>query len=237
MKLRDKSEVQNIRLDRLINFDERSRLFPVTASIPEDIPKSKTWACRTTLNQGREGACVGFGIAHELIASPAPASLAVVHGKYAKEVIYWEAQRTDQWDGGSYPGAVPRYEGTSVLAGVKVIQKLGWIENYEWSFGLNELILGIGHKGPAVLGLNWHDTMYKPDTKGFIWPSKGRKMGGHCIMCRGVNIDKQYFTLRNSWGRFWGKSGDCYITFTEMEKLLDAGGEAVFFIGRKAILA
>jgi len=233
MKLRDESEVQDIRLDRLINFDERSRLFPVTASIPEDIPKSKTWACRTTLNQGREGACVGFGIAHELISTPSPASLSIVGNRYAKEIIYWQAQREDQWEGGSYPGAKPFYEGTSVLAGVRVVQKLGWIDSYEWAFGLQDLILGIGYKGPAVLGLRWYDSMYKPDVKGFIWPTRGKLTGGHCILCRGVNVARKYFIMRNSWGAAWGRNGDCYITFEEMDFLLKNKGEAVFFIGRK----
>ncbi len=236
MKLKDKSEVSDIRLDRLPSFDERSRNFPVTALFEERRPRSYTWACNTTLDQGREGACVGYGIAHELLASPAPASPSIVYDKYAREVIYWGGQKRDQWPGGSYPGAFPKYEGTSVLAGVQVVQELGWIEGYAWSFSLQELILGVGYKGPAVLGIVWYDSMYKPDEKGFIWPSRGDKVGGHCILCRGVNVTQRLFKLRNSWGRAWGRDGDCYITFDEMESLLDDQGEAVFFTGRKKVL-
>lgn len=34
-------------------------------------PRSYTWRCSKVLDQGREGACCGFGTAHELIARPA----------------------------------------------------------------------------------------------------------------------------------------------------------------------
>ena len=40
---------------------------------------------------------------------------------------YHRAQFEDEWAGGSYPGAVPQYEGTSVRAGLEVLRKCGAI--------------------------------------------------------------------------------------------------------------
>jgi hypothetical protein len=40
---------------------------------------------------------------------------------------YWQDQREDEWAGGSYPGAVPQYEGTSVRAGLEGLRKYGAI--------------------------------------------------------------------------------------------------------------
>jgi hypothetical protein len=230
MKLKDGTKVKDPRLDRLIQFDERSRRFPIKAIVPKK-PRSYTWRCNTVLNQGSEGSCVGHGIAHELLARPSEVSPSEVDHRYAKEIIYWGAQQEDEWPGGSYPGAKPFYEGTSVLAGVKVVQAIGWIKEYRWGFSLNDLILGVGHHGPAVLGIAWLEGMSDTDDKGFIHAT-GSEQGGHCILCRALDVKKEYFTLRNSWGKEWGLAGDCKISFKDMEKLLAMQGEVCFFVDR-----
>ena len=57
--------------DRLVQFDERSRAFPIRALIDADAkPRSYTWQCPVWLDQGTEGACVGFGVSHEAAARP-----------------------------------------------------------------------------------------------------------------------------------------------------------------------
>jgi hypothetical protein len=61
------------RLDRLPQFDERSRGYPIRALVTEQAPlRSRGWACPTWLDQGQEGACVGFSWSHELCAYPVP---------------------------------------------------------------------------------------------------------------------------------------------------------------------
>ncbi|MDA8139960.1 MAG: hypothetical protein M0036_15035 [Desulfobacteraceae bacterium] len=232
IRLRDGSQTKDIRLDRIILFDERSRKFPVRAMVAEKKLRSYTWRCNAFLDQGQEGACVGFGIAHELAARPA--EVKGLTNKYARESIYWEAQKIDEWEGGSYPGAKPKYEGTAVLAGVKVAQGKGFFDSYHWGFGLDDLALGVAYKGPAVLGLPWMEAMYEPDAKGFIHAT-GEVEGGHCILCRGVNAKEEYFLLHNSWGKDWGDNGDCKVSFADMKKLLANGGESVFFEGRHTV--
>lgn len=235
MILKDGSEIKDARFDRIVSFDERSRDHNVTLTVGVWSPRSWVWGCPTVLDQGAEGACVGFGMAHKLLSFPYMAPVPTVTARYAREKIYWEAQKVDTVPGGSYPGAEPVYEGTSLLAGVKAVKKLGWINGYEWAFSLDELILGVGYKGPAVLGLVWKSSMLTPDRSGYLRPKKGRTVGGHCIMCRGVNVTEKYFILRNSWGKEWGNAGDCLITFADMDYLLHQKGEAVFFIGKNSV--
>lgn len=224
--LKDGSETKDVRNDRIIQFDERSRNFPVRGIVTIRKRRSYTWRCHTYLDQGAEGACVGFGISHELAARPSEVKR--LTNKFAREKIYWEAQKRDRWPGGSYPGANPVYEGTSVLAGVKVAQKKGYFDSYYWAFSFDDLALGVGYRGPAVLGLSWMEGMYDTDENGFIHAT-GDPVGGHCILCRAINVKKKYFLLRNSWGRNWGINGDCKISFADMKKLLADNGEAVFF--------
>jgi hypothetical protein len=231
--LRDGSEAQDARLARLVHFDERSRGFPVRAALEAGaVPRSYTWSCGQCLDQGPDGACVGFSMTHELIARPA-----VVRGltaKFAKEQVYWEAQKIDPWSGGSYPGASPTYEGTSVLAGIKVLQKLGYVTEYRWAFGLEDLVLAVGHCGPAVLGIPWYDGMFDMASCGYLHVT-GQVAGGHAILCNGVNVKKKTFNLHNSWGPGWGHGGDATVSWDEMDRLLHEDGEAVIPMGRKVL--
>lgn len=212
-------------LDRRVSFDERSRNFPIRAIVPKR-PRSYTWSVGATwLDQGTEGACVGFAWAHELIARPA--IVASVTDAFALERIYHEARKIDEWPG-------ENYDGTSVLAGAKVVKAMGAMAEYRWAFGLDDLRLAIGHAGPAVLGLNWYEGMFDPDEQGFIRPS-GSIAGGHAIVCYAVNQKQRYFKLRNSWGRDWGRAGDCFLSFDDMGRLLSEQGEACIPVGRKRI--
>lgn len=249
--LRDGSKTQDPRLDRLVQFDERSRGYPIRALVGRKTPRSYTWRIGTDflIDQGREGACVGFAVVNELQARPAESRFGGKDetDRFAVQEIYWPAQKTDPWEGGSYPGASPQYDGTSVLAGVKAAQRLGYFEEYRWSFGLEDLVIGIGRHGPAVLGLAWFDTNYEPGPDGFIRP-EGNVVGGHAILARAVKIewkndrrldmddvdlDRSYVTVRNSWG-VWGHkgSGDAYITLGHLSRWLAQQGEACFMVNR-----
>jgi hypothetical protein len=253
VRLRDGSSVDDLRLGRLVQFDEQSRAFPIRAAGVPVKPRSYTWRVMApwVIDQYREGACVGLCIANEAQCRPAE----VVFGskevaeKVGKEGFYWGAQRIDQWQGGSYPGASPRYEGTSVLAGMKTAQQLGYFRQYRWAFGLQDVVYGIGRNGPAVLGINWYDSMYRPNN-GWISPRGSHVVGGHAILARavkilwlnkalagtwaGVDLDRSYVVLRNSWGISWGDHGDAKLTLSDLGWLLDQQGEAVFAVDRVA---
>lgn len=243
-RLRDGSAVDDIRLDRLYEEDWNSLNFPVTRRLRSaeilKLPRSYTWSCGLWLDQGSEGACVGFGCCHELAARPVTVS--GLTNDYARTKVYWEAQKIDPWSGGAYPGATPFYEGTSVLAGIKILHKLGFYSEYHWALDLQQLVIGLGYTGPAVLGLDWYEGMYDTDENGFI-KVEGMNVGGHCILAIGVkcvwpdgvaknfvnlDLDRSYITLHNSWGKSWGVEGRAKITLRDMGVLLAANGEACF---------
>jgi len=229
-KLRDGSEVADPRLARIPFFDVRSLGYAIADLFDKDEPlRSYTWKCRQVLNQGSEGACVGFSMAHELIAQPK-----VIEGiddTFALERIYWEAQKIDKWDGGAYPGAEPKMDGSSVLAGIKVLKALGYIDEYRWAFSIHDLAMAVGHMGPAILGIPWYEGMFD------VWPCRhihvdGQVAGGHAILCNGVNVKRKTFRLHNSWGSAWGNGGDCLVSWDEMDRLLHEQGEAVIPLSR-----
>ena len=208
-------------LDRLIEFDERSRQFPVRTLVADKPRRSYTWRVGVSLDQGNEGACVGFGWAHELSARPA------VRPQTNEDAfrIYHEAQRVDAWPGEDY-------EGTSVIAGAKIVKSLGFMDEYRWAFGEHDLALAVGYKGPAVLGTYWYSGMDNPvvDSAGRRWVKPtGSIRGGHCYIVHGYSVPLNAYKAWNSWGapsEFWISSND-------MSVLLANQGEACIPILRK----
>ena len=228
------------RLDRLPEFDAQSRSFPIRALLSDEQQerpiRSFTWNLPRLpahlpgfpLDQGREGACVGFSWAHELAFRPRP--IASVTDLVALG-IYHEAQRLDEWPGEDY-------DGTSVLAGAKAVIARGFMDEYRWAFGLDDLLRAIAYKGPAVLGINWYSGMWRPDSEGRIRPT-GLLEGGHAILAPRVIGERSPFVemrrrvyVYNSWGAGdgwpWG-----WLNWDDMEVLLHEQGEAVIPVVRK----
>lgn len=225
VRLRDGSVVSDARLDRLVQFDERSRNHPITrrlSSAEQQAPKTVMHYLdgKWYLNQGREGQCVSYAFGHELASRPSE-----MRGFTVDDLRRWyyRMQYTDVWPGGEYPGASPQYGGTSVLAGAALHKSLQHFRAYDWAFGEEQLRFGI-KKGPAVIGVNWYEGMFDVGARGFISPT-GSLAGGHAILVVGYNAHSDFYTLVNSWGRGWGKAGKCKITRIDLARLLSEDGE------------
>ena len=231
-------------LDRAQRFDPRSRSYGVAQVVPDaKVPRSYTWACALVLDQGEEGACVGHAFAHDAVARP------VVRGVRSADAfaLYRRAQALDGFDDAT--------EGTSVLAGAQAYVEGGYATGYRWAFSLEELILGLGYAGPAILGLWWWTSMATPAADGWVTVS-GEREGGHAILARQlhlawvsgttpaqkradgwlehVDLDASWVLLHNSWSGQWGLSGTCIISLRNLWfGLLKDEGEACFPTGRQ----
>lgn len=200
---------------RIPEFDPRSLNFPIRSLLgPVRAPQTSFWDCYAALDQGNEGACVGFAWAHELAAEPE--IVPNVTDNLALQ-FYHRAQQLDEWFGEDY-------EGTSVLAGAKTVTEAGHLLEYRWSFSLADLLETVSYFGPVVLGINWYSGMVSPDANGDVHVT-GSIVGGHAILCYGVNTTLETVRLRNSWGRDWGDRGDCWLSWGELERLLNEDGE------------
>lgn len=210
------------RLDRVPSFDERSRRFPIRALIGDVPLKPKKWTCLQRLDQGREGACVGFGWSHELAADPVRVRVTDTTAL----AVYHRAQQLDEWPGEAY-------DGTSVLAGAKAVQEQGHLLEYRWGFGVDDVLAALSAHGPVVIGVNWHRGMMDTDADGYITPA-GQVVGGHCTLLRGLMRERRRWVTvgRNSWGRDWGVGGDFKLAADDLGMLLEDSGEACVPVGR-----
>lgn len=225
---------ENRTLDWRPSFDERSRKYGVRALLRSSTKReAKYWEEGTVLDQGREGACVGFGWMAELLASPYQPEYQPdeAFGNKIAQYYYKEAQKIDQWEGEDY-------EGTSVLAGAKIMKQYGHIDEYRWCFSVDDIIDAVVDLGPVVLGVPWYSSMYRTIGDGLVYVS-GEKVGGHCITITGydpaLKIGRQtleVFRWRNSWGADYGKGGSGYIKVSDLKRLFEEGGEACIPIVR-----
>jgi len=214
--LANRSITHDPRLDCIPEFDERSRAFLVRDLVEPDAEViTKLWPLETQLDQGNEGACVGFGFSHELAAEPFPVE-DVTDAKARN--IYKRAQQLDEWPG-------TNYEGTSVLAGAKTCKEGKFLEAYFWATSAREVAQAISHVGPVVIGINWLAGMENTDDAGFIHAT-GAVRGGHCVCLHGVtNKDGTiWFTGKNSWGSGWGRDGGFFITESDLQILVESNG-------------
>jgi hypothetical protein len=211
-----------MKFGRIYKPDDRDKQYPIMHLVSSaSKPRSYTWKCYAVLDQGEIPACTGFAAAHEAAARPA-----VI--KNITNIIgletYLMAQELDD-----IPGT--DYEGSTIRGAAKAAVKKGWFKEYRWANGVDDLILAIGYKGPAILGINWKAGMSIPDTNNIIH-AEGSTQGGHAILCNGVNIKKRLFRLHNSWGKHWGLNGEAFISFDDMQMLLKNEGEACIPIAR-----
>jgi hypothetical protein len=228
-------------LDWRPHFDERSRKYSVRSLLgTQEIKKqSKFWQEGTVLNQGSEGACVGFGWMAEVIAEPVQPDEQPSEqlGNQLARYYYKEAQKIDEWPGEDY-------EGTSVLAGAKIMKQHGLITEYRWCFSIDDIIDVVISKGPVVIGVPWYSTMYYTNNFDMVVVG-GKKVGGHCLVITGYDPEKkvgrqtfEVFKWRNSWGKEYGENGSGYIKVSDLRKLFEEGGEAcVPIIRHRPVLA
>jgi hypothetical protein len=211
------SEVKRQSFARILRPGARNAQYPLAAVLPSAPLVQKTWSLRGRLDQGQDSSCVGCGWSQRLNSQPHTHSYQY---PFAHD-LYIAAQRLDAW-----PGEEPSYQGTSVLAGAKAVKARGLISVYRWAASLDEILLALAHEGPVVAGTPWLQDMFQPDAGGFLRVS-GKRAGGHCWLLRGVDPSRERVRMSNSWGTGWSGSlkGDAWITFADLQKLVDDGSE------------
>jgi hypothetical protein len=224
------------KLDWQPRFDPRSKNFPVRATLRSSIRRrNKLWKVGPILDQGYEGACVGFGWTAEALSTPVAVRLHWMRvevprdpDKFAR-LVYRNAQRIDEWAGEDY-------EGTSVLAGAKAMKQFGLLREYRWAFNIEQVADAVLSKGPVVIGIPWYEGMYEAPNG--VLRRSGALVGGHCLLVVGYHVadpelgGEDGFVLQNSWGASWGKNGLAKIKKSELAELLADDGEACVPVSR-----
>lgn len=185
------------------------------------------------LDQGREGACTGFGLAtvvHYLLRTRrrVPDALSV-----SPFMLYDMARRYDEWPGEDY-------EGSSCRGAMKGWHKHGVCDLKLWQssggnalseqrtndaarrplgayFRVNHRDLVAMHAAMTEVGI-----LYVSSSVHSGWDAVGQdgriglvddNVGGHSFAL--VAYDEQGFWLQNSWGADWGRQGFAHISYAD----------------------
>jgi hypothetical protein len=209
------------RLGRHVHFDERSRKFAARNLHAGTAIATRLWARRIApFDQGDLGSCTGNGAVGLLATAPFRKAGEVVNEKLAV-AIYSKATALDPYPG-TYP---PTDTGSSVLASMKALQQAGKIKSYHWCFGLTDVLTALSNLGPVSIGIDWHSGFDNPDATGLV-KLKGAVRGGHCFDLLGIDATAKTVTAINSWGSGWGLKGRFRFSWTDLDTLLQADGEA-----------
>lgn len=218
-----KAIARNRTFNRIPHLDPRNRAYGLRQTLIDSGAASKprrsfTWSVGVQLDQGEEGACVGFGWAAE--AAARPIAIPAVTNDIAFG-FYQAARAVDREEGRNFSS------GATVHAGAVALCRAGYLKEFRWALGPgarraeNDLALAVGYKGPAVLGTVWTEDMDEPDEQGYLRPT-GAERGGHCFLVPTYSIKRDGYGVWNSWGTgFYG-----WIHREDMVTLLDWEGEA-----------
>lgn len=231
---------QDPRLDWVSRHDRRSLDFLIRPTLGEVAIRPVRYKPGPTLNQRREGACVGFGWTQELMTSPRPFIPPSVEyaNQYARG-YYRECLENDEYEG-------EEDEGTSVLAGAQTARRRGHIGGYRWGTSPEDMrdTLCSG-KGPVVIGIPWYEGMYETRKSGLI-EVNGPMVGGHCLLVDEYHPGKrlryedwnarfEVYGVHNSWDDSYGVDGRAYIRAEDMRELLRHWGEMCIPTERKLV--
>lgn len=212
----------------------RNRLFAAAEVQPAWLQREhrdRLWTPGVQLNQGSEGACVGFGCMAEALATP-------VRTKAARNPdaqgfrMYAEAKRRDEWQG-------ENYDGTSLTGGGNAMKALGYLDKFIWLKTVREIALAIAWSGPVVIGIPWTDYMDRLDKPTEFFEFGGTVRGWHCVLLYGVRgfngyspfNSRPHFLLRNSWG---GESNGL-LDAAAMSNMFSEGADAWVAQGRHQV--
>lgn len=182
----------------------------------------KRWENPIRLNQGVEGACVGFGWTGFLNAKPRSHDF---ENAYAFS-LYHECTRIDQFPGTWKSGQ----QGTDVRVGAKVLKARSLINAYAFAESVEAVAQWLLSRGPIVVGVPWYasqDDPQGPHGYAYVDESSGLR-GFHCVALDAVawtgSSEGSWFGFPQSWGPSWGNNGRGRFTEKGFEILLNTPG-------------
>lgn len=183
------------------------------------------------LDQGREGACTGFGLATVVNYLLRRRKIFPDTTAVSPWMLYKVARRYDEWPGEDY-------EGSSARGAMKGWHKHGVCKEAFWNkeqrlthqvstdaatrplgayYRVNHKDLVAIHSAIAEVGILYatatvHAGWDEVGTDGII-PMRGEILGGHAFAI--VAYNERGFWIQNSWGVTWGKEGFAHICYDD----------------------
>lgn len=210
----------------IIDHNEANRLYPTrgTAYDPSIPLGDKVHRRIGAMDQGSTSQCVAYTGKGMLNTAPFSNVVAYdIREDYDEAQWYRWAQNRDEW-----PGREPDYYGTSARGLCRGLRRHGVINSFRWCFGIDDVLHTLHQWGPVGIGGNWLTGMDAVSEEGVVSYS-GEVRGGHEWEAFGLDVSSEQVVAMNSWGETWGDRGRFYISFSDLDLLLQDGGDAFTF--------
>ena len=217
--------VEGKRLGRHIRHDSRSLAYRHQVRYAGQLVSVEHARHIPILDQGNVGSCTGNAETGALGSDPCYAPLAAQDRQLTEAVALALYSAAETIDGdGPYP---PQDHGSSGLSVAQAALSNQMIAGYTHCFTALEIADAL-QDWCVIFGVNWYDSFDHPDGNGLITisPDAGIR-GGHEILCRCLDVERQLLGLDNSWGTGWGQYGSFWLSWADAERLLAEGGDAV----------
>jgi pimeloyl-ACP methyl ester carboxylesterase len=214
------------------------RYQPALLQLKDECPPAKD---RIVLDQGREGACTGFGLAaviNQLLSRRGS------DRRVSPRMLYEMAKKYDEWKGEDYSGsscrgAVRGWHSMGVcsekLAPYKAAEK-NWTLDidqakdarattlgayYRVSKRLSDYHAALNEVGALYISAQVHKGWERRSVSDGRIPLKPGSIGGHAFALVGYN--QEGFWVQNSWGESWGLNGIALWSYEDwLENVRDA---------------
>lgn len=234
-----KSRTLDARPDTL---DFRDRMFePSLIEVPTMRPlRTYKQVGVPILDQGKEGACTGFGLATVIHYLLLTREVVPDKGQISPRMLYEMARRYDEWPG-------ENYSGSSARGAMKGWYKHGICSRKHWIYDEKDgkqdaklysqrysdalrrplgAYLRVNHKDIIAMhsAISEVEVLYATgqvhsgwDNVGgdglIAWAEKNKVEGGHAFAI--VGYDEKGLWLQNSWGEDWGDGGFAQISYDD----------------------
>ena len=193
------------------------------------------------LDQGKEGACTGFGLAAVINLQLAQRR---DERKVSPRMLYEMAKKFDEWEGEEYSGSSCRgairgwyntgvcsdklgpYEASDVkwqltLDQARDARKTTIGAYYRINKRLSDFHAALTEVNAIYVSATVHEGWRKKNVKKGAIPYKGAPIGGHAFAIVGYN--REGFFVQNSWGKTWGDNGVALWSYEDwLENIKDA---------------
>jgi hypothetical protein len=206
---------------RNVNYRMADHKFGQTVELPI---QSKVWEMPMSnhVNQGKDGMCVGAATAHWYGTQH---NIQTVSYKIARW-LYKLAQANDEKAGDNYSG-------TTITGMMRGLRAKGLIGKFFWIRDFDELLRTLSWHGPVIVGSEWKEGCFDPDSDGYI-TFDGETKGGHATCWRILDLEHHRIGIQQSWEPWHGDGSIVWMSFADIELLLATRPQITF--GEKRVL-
>lgn len=176
-------------------------------------------------DQGGIGSCTANAALGCLVTEPFTKTGVTYTEDDAVALYELETRLDDSQIPGTYP---PEDTGSTGPWSMMALEQQGKIKSYHHTRNLHVALRLLNH-GPISIGVTWYESMFtvfdQDGVKMITVDEHGEVVGGHQVCVTANDVERQRVLIRNSWGTEWGDQGHAWLSWNDLDLLLEDGGD------------